>query len=94
MDVDDKPYERNIAKNVMMPGNAIKRHVFVEDRLNRMAEDANTLDINKVEMNDTSLGIITSGIPYKYVKEALPNASVLKLGLIESEKHLLLLENC
>ncbi len=82
VDVDDKPYERNIAKNVMMPGNAIKRHVFVEDRLNRMAEDANTLDINKVEMNDTSLGIITSGIPYKYVKEALPNASVLKLGLI------------
>ncbi len=82
VDVDDKPYERNIAKNVMMPGNAIKRHVFVEDRLNRMAEDANTLDINKVEMNDTSLGIITSGIPYRYVKEALPNASVLKLGLI------------
>ena len=82
VEVDDKPYERNIAKNVMMPGNAIKRHVFVEDRLNRMAEDANTLDINKVEMNDTSLGIITSGIPYKYVKEALPNASVLKLGLI------------
>ena len=82
VEVDDKPYERNIAKNVMMPGNAIKRHIFVEDRLNRMAEDANTLDINKVEMNDTSLGIITSGIPYKYVKEALPNASVLKLGLI------------
>ncbi len=82
VEVDDKPYERNIAKNVMMPGNAIKRHVFVEDRLNRMAEDANTLDINKVEMNDTSLGIITSGIPYKYVKEALPNASVLKIGLI------------
>ena len=79
---DDKPYERNIAKNVMMPGNAIKRHLFVEDRLNRMAEDASTLDINKVEMNDTKLGIITSGIPYKYVKEALPNASVLKLGLI------------
>ncbi len=79
---EDKEYKRDIAKNVMMPGNAIKRHLFVEDRLNRMEEDATTLDINKVEMNDTKIGIITSGIPYNYVKEALPNASVLKLGLI------------
>ena len=82
VEVDDKPYERNIAKNVMMPANAIKRHVFVEQRMNRMAEDANTLDINKVEYNDTKIGIITSGIPYQYVKEVLPEASVLKLGLV------------
>jgi len=82
VEVEDKVYERNIAKNVMMPGNAIKRHVFVEDRLNRMAEAANTLDINKVEYNDTKIGVITSGIPYQYVKEVLPNASVLKLGLV------------
>ena len=38
VEVDDKPYERNIAKNVMMPGNAIKRHVIVEQRLKQMAE--------------------------------------------------------
>ena len=82
VEVDDKPYERNIAKNVMMPGNAIKRHVIVEQRLKRMAEDACDLDINKVEYNDTKIGVITSGIPYQYVKEALPNASVLKLGLV------------
>lgn len=82
VEVDDKVYERNVAKNVMMPGNAIKRHVFVEERLNRMAEDANTLDINKVEYKDTKIGVITSGIPYQYVKEALPEASVLKLGLV------------
>ena len=80
--IEDKPYEKNIAKNVMMPGNAIKRHLVVEDRLKRMAEDANTLDINKVEYNDTKIGVITSGIPYQYVKEVLPNASVLKLGLV------------
>ena len=79
---EDKPYERNIAKNVMMPGNAIKRHLVVEDRLKRMAEDACTLDINKVEYRDTKIGVITSGIPYQYVKEALPEASVLKLGLV------------
>ena len=40
------------------------------------------MPINQVEMNDTKIGVITSGIPYQYVKEALPNASVLKLGLV------------
>ena len=81
-EIEDKPYEINVAKNVMMPGNAIKRHIFVEERLKRMAEDACTLDINKVEYNDTKIGVITSGIVYQYVKEVLPNASVLKLGLV------------
>lgn len=79
---EDIAYERDAAKFVMMPGNAIKRHLFVEDRLKRMAEDANTMQINKVEYNDLSVGFITSGIPYQYVKEAMPNASVLKLGLV------------
>lgn len=79
---EDIPYERDAAKFVMMPGNAIKRHLFVEERLKRMAEDANTMPINKVEYNDLSVGFITSGIPYQYVKEAMPNASVLKLGLV------------
>lgn len=82
IELEDKPYERNIAKNVMMPANAIKAHLKVEERMNKMAEDADHLDINQVEYNDTGIGIITSGIPYQYVKEALPNASVLKLGLV------------
>ena len=79
---EDKPYVKNIQKNVMMPGNAKGRHVAIEKLNNELAEAANTLPINKVEMNDTSIGVITSGIPYQYVKEALPNASVLKLGMV------------
>lgn len=90
---EDKPYERNIAKNVMMPANAIKRHIFVEERLKRMAEDANTLTVaddgfakdiplNRMEIKNTKIGFITSGIPYTYVKEACPEASVLKLGMV------------
>lgn len=79
---EDKAYERNIAKNVMMPANAIKRHVFVEQRLKDMAEAANTLDINKMIIKDTRIGFITSGIPYTYVKEVCPDASVLKLGMV------------
>ena len=79
---EDKPYEKNIRKNVMMPGNAKFRHVEIEKRNNELAEAANTLPINTVEMNDTKIGVITSGIPYQHVKEALPEASVLKLGMV------------
>lgn len=79
---EDKPYERDVRKNVMMPGNAKLRHLVVEQRTNAMIEDGCDFPINRVEMNDTKIGVIASGIPYQYVKEALPNASVLKLGLV------------
>ena len=79
---EDKPYERNPGKNVMMPGNAIKRHLHVEDRMNRLEKDGSDFAINKAEYNDTSIGFITSGIPYQYVKEVFPQASVLKLGMV------------
>lgn len=82
LDIPDKPYERNIAKNVMMPAMAIKRHIAVEEREKRLAEESCDFPINRVEMRDTKIGVITSGIPYQYVREALPNASVLKLGLV------------
>ena len=81
-DVEDKAYVKDIRKNVMMPGNAKLRHVEIEKRNQELAEAANTLPINRVEMCDTKIGVITSGIPYQYVKEALPEASVLKLGLV------------
>lgn len=80
--IEDKPYEKNIGKNVMMPAQAKNRHVFVEKRLKDMAMDAGEMSINRVEMNDTKIGFITSGIAYQYVKEVCPNASVLKLGLV------------
>lgn len=82
VEIEDKTYERNIAKNVMMPGNARLRHLVVEKRMNALIEDGCDFDINKAEYNDTSVGFITSGIPYQYVKEAMPNASVLKLGMV------------
>lgn len=80
--VPDKPYVRNIEKNVLMPASAQKRHIFVEQRLKTMAEDACHFPINRIEYRDKKIGVITSGIPYQYVREALPNSSVLKLGLI------------
>lgn len=81
-EIPDKTYEKDIRKNVMMPGNAKFRHVEIEKRNNELKEAADTLPINKIEINDTRIGVITSGIPYQYVKEALPQASVLKLGMV------------
>lgn len=66
----------------MMPSSAIGRHVVVEARENRLAADVNGFDIIREEMGDTSLGIVCSGVVYEYVKEALPQASVLKLGMV------------
>lgn len=79
---EDIPYERNIGKFVMMPGNAIKRHLAVEARMKKMAEDANTMAINRAEYRDLSVGFITCGIAYQYIREAMPEASTLKLGLV------------
>ncbi len=78
-----KPYEKNIAKYVMMPGNAKRRHPVVEQRTRDLAKWAETCDLNRVEMGDTSLGIITSSTSYQYAKEIFgDNASILKLGMI------------
>lgn len=82
VELSDKPYERNPAKNVMMPGMAKKRHIHVEERMKRLENDSASFAINKVEYKDTSIGFITSGIPYQYVKEVCPEASVLKLGMV------------
>ncbi len=78
-----KPYEKNPAKYIMMPGNAIRRHPLVEERTAKLVAFAETSDINRVEMGDTKIGIITSGANYQYVKEVFGDkASVLKLGMV------------
>ncbi|MEL7609425.1 MAG: indolepyruvate ferredoxin oxidoreductase subunit alpha [Bacillota bacterium] len=76
-----RPYVKDPKKFVSMPANMIARHRVVEDRETRLAAEANTLSVNRVEPGGKKLGVITSGAAYNYVKEALPEASVLKLGL-------------
>jgi indolepyruvate ferredoxin oxidoreductase alpha subunit len=68
-------------KWVMLPVNARKRHVVVEERMRALREFAETFHGNRIEWGDRSLGLITAGVAYQYVREAFPNASVLKLGL-------------
>lgn len=77
-----KPYVKDISKYVMVPGNARKRHPLVEQRMAAIAELAETSFVNRVELADTRLGIITSSTAYQYAKEVFgQEASVLKLGM-------------
>ena len=79
-----KAYEKNIAKYVMMPGNAKKRHPVVEARTQALTEYAETAELNRIEEGaDHKIGIITSSTSYQYVKEVLGDTyPVMKLGMI------------
>lgn len=78
-----KTYEKNPSKYIMTPANAKRRHPFVEERTKKLIEYAETCDLNRVEMADTKIGIITSSTSYQYVKEVYGDSvSVLKIGLI------------
>lgn len=84
--------EKNPAKLVMLPGNAKVRHPLVEQNLVNLSKAAATMPLNRVELRDTSIGIITAGICYQYVREVLPNASTLKLGMVHPLPHDLIRE--
>ena len=77
-----KKYPRNVAKYVMVPTNARKRHGIIEHRIQELSTYAETSPFNRVEMRSHELGIITGGIAYQYAREVFPDASVLKLGLV------------
>lgn len=76
------PYQRDPGKYVMMPANARGRHEAVEARMQALAEYADMTPLNRTEMRDSRVGVVTSGVCYQYVREALPEASVLKLGMV------------
>lgn len=74
--------ERLPAKLVMLPANARNRRVEVEKRQQRLRELAETSVLNRIEPGDSKIGFIAAGTSYLYVKEAFPEATVLKLGLV------------
>lgn len=78
---------KNAAKQVMLPGNARVRHPLVEKRCRDLAQQGAAMAINRLELRDTSVGIITSGVCYQYVREVLPGASTLKLGMVYPLPH-------
>jgi len=80
-----KDYEKNPAKYVMTPANAVGRHKAVEERRLALTEYAGQTELNRVERGSGKpgdVGFITAGISYQYLKEIMPEASYLKLGLV------------
>ena len=81
------PYKQDISKYVMVPANARKRHPAVEERERRLLNDINSdlFGVNKIEYGgagSNKIGIVCSGAVYQYVKEALPDFAVFKLGMV------------
>ena len=83
VELENREYVKDITKYTMMPSSAIQRHIKVEERENRLKNDVNAgVSFNKVEIRDTKIGVVCSGIVYQYVREALPEASTFKLGMV------------
>ncbi len=87
-DIDREKYKEKIgvAKDperlVMLPNNARKRHVVVEQRMESLRSFSDGFSENRIEWGKTDLGIITAGISYQYAREVFPEASILKLGMV------------
>ena len=81
-EAEPRPYERNIPKNNCSPAYAYQKHPKVERMLAALEEYGNTSSLNRTEMGDGEVGVITAGISYQYAKEVFPaGTSFLKLGL-------------
>jgi indolepyruvate ferredoxin oxidoreductase alpha subunit len=81
LNVPVRPYEKNMRKYVMIPANARLRHVAVEERMNQLWQYVEQSPLNRIEWRDKKIGVVCAGICYQTVREALPDASVLKLGI-------------
>jgi len=73
---------KDAPKLVMLPGNARVRHPIVEERTVKLSSYGSTAVVNRMELRSDKLGVICAGVTYQYVREALPDASILKLGLV------------
>lgn len=77
-----KEFEKDPKKYVMVPANSRRRHpVIEEERIAGLREYSNNCKLNRIEMGDTKIGIITNGVSYQYAREVFgDNASYLKIG--------------
>ncbi len=81
-DASERHFERCPEKYVMLPGFARTRHVEHLKRLELLGQWVEDHPLNRMELRSRSLGVVTGGASYNYVREVLPEASVLKLGVM------------
>ncbi len=79
-EVEVKGYQKDFHKRNLLPANARVRHVFVEERMKKLEEFSNNFEYNRIEWGNREIGIIASGVAYQYAKEAMPDASFLKIS--------------
>lgn len=79
-EIPARGFKVDIEKYVMVPRNAYKRHIALEKRISKLKDYAEKSPLNKIELNNKKLGIVTSSVSYLYAKEMCPEASFLKLG--------------
>lgn len=82
VEVPLREYNKNASKYTMLPAHARARHLVVEAREDKLKADCLSFPQNRVEMRDTRLGVVCAGAIYQHVREALPDASVFKLGMV------------
>ena len=82
-DLPLKEYQKDPAKNVMLPAFAKPKHEKVEARTQALIRYAETTPLNRMELNGSKTGVITAGACYQYVKEAMGDTvNYCKLGLV------------
>ncbi len=80
LQASERQFERNMEKYCVLPSNAKKLHVKVEERMKKLGEFGCECTWNRIEDGNRKIGIITSGISYTYAREIFPDAAFLKLG--------------
>ncbi len=79
-EVGIKPYEK-VIKRVTVPANARLLRVDVEERQKALYKFSNETELNFMELNDSKVGVIASGMCFNFAKEVFgKDASYLKLG--------------
>lgn len=69
------------AKWVMMPANAKPRRKVQLERIDALQAWVETCPYNVIETHGNAIGVVCAGAVYQHVREALPDASILKLGV-------------
>ena len=76
-----RPYVDDIPKYVMLPANAVRRRLVVDQRTEALREWVESTGLNRCEMRSREVGVICAGAVWQHVREALPEASTFKLGV-------------
>jgi len=79
-EVPSRGFVENRPKNVMIPAHARGRHVAIIEREEKLRQYLRDAPIHRWEKGDARIGVVTAGTCYPYVREVLPQATVLKLG--------------